>query len=287
MKFEFEYGFNKQCLCRFDKYEIKIINKTKYVTPKENSSSSILDFENYENTDEPLLDFINLGKLLLKQPKEADNYALEYINKYGLLGFVYDFPVNRYFTFGREVLLKEFNYINNSDCLSLMKVVDYFSLFFPTCTKEEIKELIGKINDLLHQQSMEKFISPEIDELIYKNIKYYEQLDMIVNYAKYLYNCLKELKKEDSIIWDNIEKVESNHTRINLTYNGLIIHIKSLKEYIDENFKLYAIQEKKYLKICKHCGKVFIAKNPKAEYDTFNCKNQANVYKSRNKSLKN
>ena len=235
MKFEFEYGFNKQCLCRFDKYEIKIINKTKYVTPKENSSSSILDFENYENTDEPLLDFINLGKLLLKQPKEADNYVLEYINKYGLLGFVYDFPVNRYFTFGREVLLKEFNYINNSDCLSLMKVVDYFSLFFPTCTKEEIKELIGKINDLLHQQSMEKFISPEIDELIYKNIKYYEQLDMIVNYAKYLYNCLKELKKEDSIIWDNIEKVESNHTRINLTYNGLIIHIKSLKEYIDEN----------------------------------------------------
>ena len=184
-------------------------------------------------------------------------------------------------------MLKEFNYINNSDCLSLMKVVDYFSLFFPTCTKEEIKELIGKINDLLHQQSMEKFISPEIDELIYKNIKYYEQLDMIVNYAKYLYNCLKELKKEDSIIWDNIEKVESNHTRINLTYNGLIIHIKSLKEYIDENFKLYAIQEKKYLKICKHCGKVFIAKNPKAEYDTFNCKNQANVYKSRNKSLKN
>ena len=42
--------------------------------------------------------------------------------------------------------------------------------------------------------------------------------------------------------------------------------------------------EKNPLKICKHCGKVFYAKNPKAEYDTSKCRNQANVYKSRNKN---
>ena len=42
--------------------------------------------------------------------------------------------------------------------------------------------------------------------------------------------------------------------------------------------------EKNPLKICKHCGKVFYAKNPKAEYDSSQCRNQANVYKSRNKN---
>ena len=42
--------------------------------------------------------------------------------------------------------------------------------------------------------------------------------------------------------------------------------------------------EKNPLKICKHCGKVFYAKNPKAEYCSPQCRNQANVYKSREKN---
>ena len=43
-------------------------------------------------------------------------------------------------------------------------------------------------------------------------------------------------------------------------------------------------QDVRLLKICNFCNKAFIAKNPKAEYDTYNCKNKANVYKSRAKS---
>ena len=104
---------------------------------------------------------------------------------------------------------------------------------------------------------------------------------------------LKELKKENSeyIDYSLIAKLESNHIRTNLKYDGVEIHIRSLKEYIDENFKLYAILEKKYLKLCKHCGKAFTAPNPKTEYDTFSCKNQENVYnssqKKESKAIKN
>ena len=43
-------------------------------------------------------------------------------------------------------------------------------------------------------------------------------------------------------------------------------------------------QDVRLLKICIFCNKTFIAKNPKAEYDTYNCKNKANVYKSRARS---
>ena len=43
-------------------------------------------------------------------------------------------------------------------------------------------------------------------------------------------------------------------------------------------------QDVRLLKICNFCNKAFIAKNPKAEYDTYNCKNKANVYKSRTRS---
>ena len=136
---------------------------------------------------------------------------------------------------------------------------------------------------------MEKFITPELNELYYENEKYYEQADQIVSYAQTLYNILKELKKEsgETIKHSLISKLESNHIRTNLDYNGVSIHIRSLKEYIDEDFKLFAIQEKKYLKLCKHCGKAFTAPNPKTEYDTFSCKNQENVYKSRAKASSN
>ena len=58
----------------------------------------------------------------------------------------------------------------------------------------------------------------------------------------------------------------------------------SLKQAIDMAFGFMLCSEKNPLKICKHCGKVFYAKNPKAEYDSSQCKNQANVYKSRNKN---
>ncbi len=37
------------------------------------------------------------------------------------------------------------------------------------------------------------------------------------------------------------------------------------------------------VKLCKHCGKTFITKNIKAEYDTIQCKNRENINKSRKK----
>lgn len=287
MKMNLEYGFNNESLPKFEEYEIKEINNIKYVVPKilkENRSNySLIDFDDYKENDKPLIDFINLGKLSLEEKENTDSLVIEYVNKYGLLGLIHDFPVNRYYTLEKEVLLKEFNYINNKDYFTTIELIEYFKIFFPTTNEEEIKKLIEKINKFIYEYSMEKFISPQINNLIYKNEKYCEQVDMIIKYAQFMYNTLKELKKDNGEYIDTreINKLESNHIRVNLEYDGLTIHIRSLKEYIDEDFKLYAIQEKKYLKLCKHCGKAFIASNPKAIYDTFSCKNQENVYNSR------
>ena len=63
-----------------------------------------------------------------------------------------------------------------------------------------------------------------------------------------------------------------------------LIFFKILKQAIDMSFGFMVCSEKNPLRICKHCGKVFYAKNPKAEYDSSQCRNQANVYKSRNKN---
>ena len=290
MRFDLEYGFNNQSLPKFEEYEIKVINNIKYVVPKFDSNSymnyGLISFDDYKENDKPLIDFINLGKLSLENKEETDSLLLDFVNQYGLLGLIHNLPVNRYYTLDKKVLLKEFNNISGKeyyDAFNTMEIVDYFKVFFPTATDKEIEKLIEKSNKLICMRSMEKFITPELNELYYKNEKYYEQVDMIVNYAQTLYNILRELKKEkgENIQHSLIEKLESNHIRTNLEYNGITIHIRSLKEYIDEDFKLFAIEEKKYLKLCKHCGKAFTAPNPKTEYDTFSCKNQENVYKSR------
>lgn len=290
MRFDLEYGFNNQSLPKFEEYEIKVINNIKYVVPKFDSNSymnyGLISFDDYKENDKPLIDFINLGKLSLENKEETDSLLLDFVNQYGLLGLIHNLPVNRYYTLDKKVLLKEFNNISGKeyyDAFNTMEIVDYFKVFFPTATDKEIEKLIEKSNKLICMRSMEKFITPELNELYYKNEKYYEQVDMIVNYAQTLYNILRELKKEkgENIQHSLIGKLESNHIRTNLEYNGITIHIRSLKEYIDEDFKLFAIEEKKYLKLCKHCGKAFTAPNPKTEYDTFSCKNQENVYKSR------
>ena len=291
MRFDLEYGFNNESLPKFEEYEIKVINNIKYVVPKIDntinmSNYTVISFDDYEENDKPLIDFINLGKLSLENEEETDSLLLDFVNQYGLLGLIHNLPVNRYYTLDKKVLLKEFNNVTGKeyyDCFNTMDILDYFKIFFPTASKEEIKQLIEKSNKLICQHSMEKFITPDLNELYYKNEKYYEQADMIVDYAQTLYKILKELKKENKehIDYYLIQKLESNHIRTNLEFNEITIHVRSLKEYIDEDFKLFAIEEKKYLKLCKHCGKAFTATNPKTEYDTFSCKNQENVYKSR------
>ena len=102
MRFDLEYGFNNQSLPKFEEYEIKTIKGIKYVVPKLNEITippyTSIDFEDYEENDKPLIDFINLGKLSLENKKDTDKLLIEYINKYGLLGLIHNLPVNRYYT---------------------------------------------------------------------------------------------------------------------------------------------------------------------------------------------
>lgn len=252
MNIKFEYGFNNENLRRFKKYEIQIISNIKYVSPiSQNKYEGINTFTELNNPKNTLLiDFINLGKLSLDKDVDSDKLVLDFVNQYGLLGFIYDFAVNRYFTLDKDVLLKEFNYINNRDCLTTIDLTEYFKIFFPACDKKEIINLIEQINKVVYSNSMEKIIIQDYNNLIYQNEKYYEQVDMIIKYAQFLYNILKEITKGEDTYKDfnEIEKLETNHIKVSLSNKGVIVHFISLKEYIDENFKLFVCRRKAIFK---------------------------------------
>lgn len=86
---------------------------------------------------------------------------------------------------------------------------------------------------------------------------------MFVQYVKYMYNLLNSMTtSEDLNIFELLGQFDVNHLRMLLNLKGTVSRYVNL------------------LKICKFCNKAFIANNPKSEYDTPQCKNKSNVYKS-------
>ena len=55
----------------------------------------------------------------------------------------------------------------------------------------------------------------------------------------------------------------------------------SLSEIIETILLLNETSGRTEVKLCKHCGRPFIAENIKAEYDTIQCRNRENINKSR------
>jgi hypothetical protein len=73
-----------------------------------------------------------------------------------------------------------------------------------------------------------------------------------------------ELLEKPTIVWD---------------FHSLLLAIQMM-------FSFMLTDEKAPLKVCKHCGKVFLAARPNTVFCSGQCKNQYNVYKSRGKSGK-
>ena len=116
---------------------------------------------------------------------------------------------------------------------------------------------------------------------------YCEPLDMFVQYVKYMYNLLNAIINKEDTVETKYNAFEVNHINMFLTQKenvNIEIPITSLKQFIDFYFARTVSRDVNLLKICKFCNKAFIANNPKAEYDTPQCKNKANVYKSRAKN---
>ncbi len=111
---------------------------------------------------------------------------------------------------------------------------------------------------------------------------------MILNYARSLYKNLYATieHKPIPIFQPFLSANNITHNLEDLYYNNSFgFTINYLKQAIDIYYAMQVGQDIRLLKICNFCNKAFIANNPKAEYDTLQCKNKANVYKSRGKNL--
>ena len=70
-----------------------------------------------------------------------------------------------------------------------------------------------------------------------------------------------ELLERPTIVWD---------------FHSLLLGVQMM-------FSFMLTDEKSSLKVCKHCGKAFVANRPNSVFCSGKCKNRYNVYKSRSK----
>lgn len=285
-------AFEGKNIFKFAKYEIKEIGKIKYIVPdsinkKHSSGAPLIDIEK-DFEESILIDLLNIGKLAFYNENDIEKGVLDFVNKYSTLGLINDLPLNKYFFLDDKIVLKDYNYIGNSDLTTVIDRKKYFKLFFPTCDDSQIKKLINDAIKLAETPAMEKYILSDVNKLLSGSNLYCEPLDMFIQYAKYLYSLLNNISNEDNYNIDELLKqFEVNNIKLSLSRKETLsveFQITCLKQYIDYYFTKTVAQDINLLKICKFCNKAFLAVNPKAEYDTPQCKNKANVYKSRAKN---
>lgn len=135
---------------------------------------------------------------------------------------------------------------------------------------------------------MEKYILSDINKLLAGSNLYSEPLDMFIQYAKYLYSLLNNISNGNNYNIDELLKqFEINNIKLSISRKETLyveFQITCLKQYIDYYFAKTVAKYINLLKICKFCNKAFVAVNLKAEYDTPQCKNKANIHKSRAKN---
>jgi len=278
------YIESQQFCYAFENYKIEEINGIRYVIPEKNAKQRVSTSS--ERMNEFTINLLNIGKKAYYNEKIEDIEILDYARNFGLFGFMADFPINRYFILDDNVALRDYNFIVYKDYVSVIKIEDYLKMFMPKLNDIQITNLIKKCRDNIKPTIMEKYLTPELNEWLIFSKDYAEPVDMIIQYAKLIYDHLVDFVENRHLLRNvPILNINNLSNSIDSLQNGqIILKYNYLKQAIDLNFMIQLSQDTIMLKICKFCHKAFIATNSKAEYDTPQCKNKANVYSFRKRA---
>ena len=270
----------------YSKYKIEEINGKKYIMPEEDSTKKTISIT--EHIDDLLIETLNIGKKEFFKETIQDFELLNYYAKYGSFGFMIDLAINKFFILDEKVALRDPFYINRKENIDFMNIEEYLNFFFPKLNKREINSLIKKCKDVASDTRKEEYLTSIINEYLIYSEHYAEPVELILNYARSLYkNLISTLDNKPLTIKLPFLSVNHLEHKIDDLYynNSFGFTINYLKQAIDISYSMQMAQDVRLLKICNFCEKAFIANNPKSEYDTPQCKNKANVYKSRGKTI--
>jgi hypothetical protein len=281
---------------RFSEYEIKKTkNGTEYVTPAPKAKPVVYD--PLKDAGTMVIDALNVGMLQMNRAgtDTVKLAVMEFISKYGLLGFMTALPTTPHFMDYSVAYLPTNHFIKEES----MPVAEYTDLFFPfdkpdfTKTKDEARWNVSGDREMLalaatfgnHPMAMNMSFQRE----------YAERYDWLTTQFKdwaftfassFLY--YEDYDKNDEATHELYRQGMAAFGGIAPTYHialldkpTIVWDFYSLLLGTQMMFSFMLTDEKKPLRSCRHCQKAFMAGHPNAVFCSARCKNQYNVYKSR------
>ena len=292
---------NSSHWARYDKYEWKKDDRGRlYITPAEKSKPEL--YNPLKDAEGMVLHAINTGVICMNKDTDGQtkqDAVMDFVSAYGLLGFMTALPTTPEFITYEAVYFPKNHFIRQES----MTTEEYLSYFFPFDTLDFIKsgvESRWSVSDpsmialtmamgsrpQAVTMSFQKEYAESYEWLVTEftdwaftfvsAFLYYQDMDKLDNMQKDLYRQGMaafggiaptyhiELLEKPTIVWD---------------FHSLLLAIQMM-------FSFMLTDENSSLKVCKHCGKVFLASRPNTIFCSGQCKNQYNVYKSRAKSRK-
>ena len=292
--------------CKYSKYKIEKKDDKFYIVADKNAIPSTYDPFDVKN--QILKDLLVIGKESVENEmykignreisieaqskmEKFQNLVLEFVNNYGLLGNFRYLPENYEFMDNGDIPV---NLENNTSVSAL----EFEKKYFWKDSKIDWSKTMNS-NDYHRNTGLDDYFKQSegdrLDDIIFSK-NYSETIAEIINFATIIYNkklliCayiyddvsedIKQVYKE-SIAGYSLKKpnisYEAENGQIKFKWNFM-----SLSEIIETILLLNETSGRTEVKLCKHCGKPFVAKNIKAEYDTIQCRNRENINKSRQK----
>ena len=292
--------------CKYSKYKIEKKDDKFYIVADKNAIPSTYDPFDVKN--QILKDLLVIGKESVENEmykignreisieaqskmEKFQNLVLEFVNNYGLLGNFRYLPENYEFMDNGDIPV---NLGNNTSVSAL----EFEKKYFWKDSKIDWSKTM-KSNDYHRNTGLDDYFKQNegdrLDDIIFSK-NYSETIAEIINFATIIYNkklliCaylyddvsedIKEVYKE-SIAGYSLKKpnisYEAENGQIKFKWNFM-----SLCEIIEIILLLNETSGRTEVKLCKHCGKPFIAENIKSEYDSIQCRNRENLNKSRQK----
>jgi hypothetical protein len=235
-----------------------------------------------------------------KSEKAVNAALMDFVRKYGLLGFMTALPTTPQFIEYEAVYLPKNHFIKDET----MSTEDYLALFFPFEQLDFQKHGIESQWNVSSENNDRDMLAlamtfsnePQAMNMSFQR-EYAENYDwLLAQFKDWAFTFTSSILYYED--YDKIDEPTRDLYRMGMAAFGGIAptyHIKLLDKPIivwDFHSLLLGVQmmfsftltdENNPLRLCKHCQKVFVAGHPNAAFCSPKCKNQYNVYKSRAK----
>ena len=292
--------------CKYSKYNIEKKDEQFYIVADKNAIPSTYD--PFEIKNQILKDLLVIGKESVgnnifklgdkkitieaqSKMEEFQKLVLEFVSNYGLLGNFRYLPENYDFMDNGDIPV-------NLGYNTSISALEFEKKYFWKDSKIDWSKTM-KSNDYHRNTGLDDYFKQtegdRLDDIIFSK-NYTETISEIIDFATTIYNIkllICAYLYDD--VSDDIKEIYKNSItshglkKCNISYGIENKQIKfkwnfmSLSEIIETILLLNETSGRTEVKLCKHCGKPFIAKNIKAEYDTIQCRNRENINKSRQK----